>query len=227
MPEWFQQTFGGGLDISPAAMALRLAIAFGCGCVIATIYRLVRRGETVAPSFPPTLVLLAILCAMLPQVIGENVARAFGLVGALSIVRFRTVVEDTLDITFVIYAVLVGMAVGASEGVRQVAVALIGMAVVGVAAFVVQPRRGARRWSDFEASLIVRVGVGRDPDAILRDVLGRFLDRSELVAGATGRQGAALDLTYKVRLRAGSAPAEFIAELNRIEGVQSVELRLA
>ena len=59
--------------------------------------------------------LLSILIAMVTQVIGDNVARAFSLVGALSIVRFRTVVRDTVDTAFVIFAVAVGMAVGAGH----------------------------------------------------------------------------------------------------------------
>jgi hypothetical protein len=223
MPDWLKQTLGTGLEVSPWEMTLRLALAFVCGCVIAGIYRLVRRREAVAPTFPPTLVVLAILCAMLPQVIGENVARAFGLVGALSIVRFRTVVEDTYDIAFVIFAVLVGMAVGANH----LSVALVGMGVVGVAAFLVHPRRGANHWVDSDATLTVRVGVGRNPNTVVQGVFEKHLARFDLVSGATGRQGAALDLTYKVRLRPGSAPAELIDELNRTEGVQNVELRRA
>jgi uncharacterized membrane protein YhiD involved in acid resistance len=221
MPEWLKQSLGSDLEISPWGMTVRLVLAFACGVVVAAIYRGVRRREVVAPSFPPTLVLLAILCAMLPQVIGENVARAFGLVGALSIVRFRTVVEDTYDIAFVIFAVLVGMAVGADHLV----VALVSIVVIGVATFAVHPRRTVNHWSDADSSLSVRVGVGRNPDTILQGAFGKHLERYELLGGATGRQGAALDLTYKVRLRTGSTPAEFIDELNRVEGVQNVELR--
>jgi hypothetical protein len=62
---------------------------------LALIYRLTASESEVAPSFTATLVLLSILIAMVTQVIGDNVARAFSLVGALSIVRFRTVVRDT------------------------------------------------------------------------------------------------------------------------------------
>ena len=75
--------------------------------------------------------LLSILIAMVTQVIGDNVARAFSLVGALSIVRFRTVVRDTVDTAFVIFAVAVGMAVGANHP----SVALSGIAIVGLAAW--------------------------------------------------------------------------------------------
>jgi uncharacterized membrane protein YhiD involved in acid resistance len=221
MPEWLKQAFGSDLTISPWEMTVRLLLALVCGAVIAGIYRLVRRRDEITQTFPSTLVLLAILCAMLPQVIGENVARAFGLVGALSIVRFRTVVEDTLDITFVIFAVLVGMAVGADH----LMVALIGIVVVGGAAFLVHPRGNSNKWSDVDSSLSVRVGVGRNPDAVVQSVFEKHLTRFELISGSTGRQGAALDLTYKVRLRPSSKAAELLDELNRVEGVQSVELR--
>jgi uncharacterized protein DUF4956 len=94
---------------------VRLILALGLGHAIAFIYRRSRPMNDEAESFVVTLVLLTILIAMVTQVIGDNVARAFSLVGALSIVRFRTVVRDTQDTAYVIFAVAVGMAVGANH----------------------------------------------------------------------------------------------------------------
>src|SRR5690349_12928660 len=102
------------------------------GWLVALIYRRTHGGE-VLPSFYATLVMITVLIAAVTQVIGDNVARAFSLVGALSIVRFRTVVQDTRDIAFVIFAVTVGMATGAGD----LWVALWAMAIVGFAAAVV------------------------------------------------------------------------------------------
>ena len=85
------------------------------GGIVAAIYRRTRYASQTTSSFTVTLVLLSILIAMVTQVIGDNVARAFSLVGALSIVRFRTVVRDTQDTAYVIFAVAVGMAVGAAH----------------------------------------------------------------------------------------------------------------
>jgi hypothetical protein len=76
----------------------RLVAAMVLGGIVAQIYRHSRAEP--ASSFTVTLVLLAILIAMVTQVIGDNVARAFSLVGALSIVRFRTVVRDTQDTAY-------------------------------------------------------------------------------------------------------------------------------
>ena len=104
------------------------------GGVVTLIYRFTRAADETAPSFTVTLVLLSILIAMVTQVIGDNVARAFSLVGALSIVRFRTVVRDTQDTAYVIFAVAVGMAVGAGHP----GLAAGGLAVIGFAAFVMR-----------------------------------------------------------------------------------------
>src|SRR5215211_3980727 len=94
-------------------IAIRLACAAALGLAVAVVYFLTQRKKRAeSASFVSTLVLLTILLAMVSMVIGSDIARAFSLVGALSIVRFRTVVEDTRDTAFVIFAVVTGMAVG-------------------------------------------------------------------------------------------------------------------
>ncbi len=226
MPTWLTESvsttelLGTPTDSNALQIAMRLVMAFLCGCAIAGIYWAVRPRDKFMPTFPPTLVLLAILCAMLPLVIGQNVAWAFGLVGALSIVRFRTVVEDTHDITFVIFAVLVGMAVGAD----QLTVAIVGTAVTGLAAFIVRPRYNLGQDLSRGAKLQIRLGAGRDPEVVFKDVFAKSLCKLEFVAGSTSKQGASLDLTYRVYLKSDIPPTNLINQLNLIEGVQSVEL---
>jgi cell division protein FtsW (lipid II flippase) len=137
MPEWLQTAVRDGDEISLWTLILRLVLSFGLGAVVAGIYRWThRRDEAPAPSFLTTLVLMTIVIAMSTQVIGDNVARAFSLVGALSIVRFRTVVQDTRDTAYVIFAVVVGMAAGAGH----LAVAIVGIVITGVASFVMRPQ---------------------------------------------------------------------------------------
>src|SRR6187431_3756201 len=137
MPDFLTAPFTSGPTVSPLEVLLRLLTAMVMGLIVAWVYRHTRSGSDFTASFPPTLVLLAILIAMVTQVIGDSVARAFSLVGALSIVRFRTVVRDTQDTAFVIFAVAVGMAVGA--GYPWLAVA--GLVVVGGTVFLLKPRR--------------------------------------------------------------------------------------
>jgi hypothetical protein len=221
MPDWWTQTFHNSAEVPAAVLALRLVAAVALGYAVALLYRVVRRDHSISASFPSTLVLLAILIAVVTQVIGDHIARAFSLVGALSIVRFRTVVEDTLDIAFVIFAVVVGMAVGANH----LQVAAIGYVVVAAAALVTQPRRSPNPWAEEDAWLSVRVGVGHHAETVLQGPLAAYASRWTLVSGSTSQKGAAVDLTYRVRLRPGISAADTVDALNRLEGVQSVELR--
>jgi hypothetical protein len=203
-------------------LAFRLGAAFVLGCAVAAVYRLTRRptaeGNT---SLVPTLVLLTVLICMVTVVIGDNVARAFSLVGALAIVRFRTVVEDTRDTAFVIFAVGIGMAVGAG----YLAVPVAGWLVAAIAAFLFRSPKTLLLPQTTERVLTIRVGVGHEPDALLRKVLETHLLHWRLIAAVTARQGVAMDLSYAVRLRCAGADIALLADLNRLEGVQSIELR--
>src|SRR5262249_15636577 len=138
-------------------------------------------------------------------------------------VRFRTVVEDTRDTAFVIFAVAVGMAIGAGF----LAIPLLGIPFVAVAAFLFRPRGSAPFQELREIAFTIRVATGHAPDTLLREVLSKHLERWHLTATVTARQGAALDVTYGVRLRRADSAVALVADLNGLEGVQNVELRPA
>src|SRR5688572_18255094 len=106
-------------------LAFRLGSAFVLGLLASGVYALACRwaGRKADPSFLTTLVLLSLLISLVTLVIGNNVARAFSLVGTLAIVRFRTVVEDTRDTAFVIYSVACGMCAGSGYILGPVACA--------------------------------------------------------------------------------------------------------
>jgi uncharacterized membrane protein YhiD involved in acid resistance len=221
MPEWLSDSFR-DVEVPLGRLAIRLAVGFVLGCVVAAIYRLTQRGpRSQAPGLTPTLVLLTVVIGMVTLVIGNNVARAFSLVGALAIVRFRTVVEDTRDTAFVIFAVAVGMAVGAGF----VEVPLVGIPFVAVAAFLFRGGEAIPAEHALDYLLTVRIGAGHDPEQLLREPFGKHLEWARLLATATSRQGAALDLSYSVRLVREEAAVLLTTDLNGREGVQSVELR--
>jgi len=211
-------------SVALLVLFVRLVLALGLGHAIAFVYRRSRPMNEEAESFVVTLVLLTILIAMVTQVIGDNVARAFSLVGALSIVRFRTVVRDTQDTAYVIFAVAVGMAVGANHP----AVALCGLVVVGAAAITMKFRNGTSMLpvtGDDTFQLTVRMALGQDPEAVLGEPMERWVSGRRLVSVATARQGISIEVAYKVALRDERSAGELVNTLNRVEGVQSVMLR--
>ena len=222
MPEWLHEAFPTHPELSLPVLALRLAATLVLGCVVAGIYR-ATHGKANGQSFSlmATLVMLAVLIAMVTLVIGESQARAFSLVGALAIIRFRTIVEDTRDTAFVIFAVAVGMAGGAGF----LLVPLVGIPIAGLAAYLFRPRGEAEPSTPLDFLLTVRVGVGQNADALMQDCFGKHVGQSRLVATATARQGAALELTYQVRLQREDAAVALVAELNATAGIQNVELR--
>jgi hypothetical protein len=226
MADWFVKSLAGGKHDINAELFLilgyRLGLAFVLGCVVAGIYQATqKRAFALTSGFVLTLVLLSVLIAVVTQVIGENFARAFSLVGVLGLVRFRTIMEDVRDTAFVIFAVVIGMAVGADHLI----VALLGLLIGGLAAFLIQPRSARLPEAATDWTLNLRVGVGHNPDSLLSALFTRHFTDSTLLTTATGRQGAALDLTYRVRMNPLSSPIGVVGELNQIEGVQNVELR--
>ncbi len=203
-------------------LLFRLVMALALGSVVAAIYHFTQRPEApAAPSFITTLVLLCVLLAMVTQVIGNSAARAFSLVGILSIVRFRTTVEDTRDTAFVIFAVVIGMA----AGVDNRDVAYLGLVIVGAAAVVLRYLPMGAPRADADWVLLLRVGTGAGAATPWEDVLAQHCHQKQLVSTATARQGAALDLTYRLRLKSGVLPMQLLNEINRLEGIQNLELK--
>ncbi len=219
--DWLEKNLDTKQVIPLSVVLLRLLISFLCGYLISVTYRFTRPKEDVSPTFIPTLVLLTILIALVSQVIGESTARAFTLVGTLSIVRFRTVVRDTQDTAFVIFAVVVGMAVGTGH----FSITILGMVVVAAAAFLVQPRRKAAVWEWADTVLTVKIGSSQHPETLLVPVLKKHVDHFDVSSVSTARQGIALELNYKIRLKSKSSEADLVKELNGLDGVQSVDVR--
>jgi uncharacterized membrane protein YhiD involved in acid resistance len=222
LPAFLRDAFPRTQDINLEDLSLRLGVAVLLGCIVGAVYRLTHRGDNpTSPSFVATLVLLCVIIAVVTQVVGESVGRAFTLVGALSIVRFRTVVEDTRDTAFVIFAVVVGMA----AGMGNLPVAVVGLGVVSAAAIMLYWFQRFTFKAQAEWTLHLRVSTGTGAESAWETLFAKHCSQAHLQSTATVRQGAAVDLTYKVELKSGVTPLQFLNEVNRLEGVQNLELK--
>jgi len=221
VPAWFREGLARTTIIPTFDVVLRLLVALLFGYLVAAIYLRSRRDESdIGASFPMTLVLIAVLVAMVTQVIGNNVARAFSLVGTLAIVRFRTVVRDTRDTAYVIFAVVIGMAIGAAD----LWIAIIGLLVIAFAALLIPVRaRAAPPLADVY-ELRIRVALGRSPESVAAGVLDDYLDARTLIAMSTNRPGVSLDYSYEARLKPGRLAQEMVQALSMVEGLQEVRI---
>jgi hypothetical protein len=187
VPDWLQTPFQADAELSLTMLVIRLVSSFALGCVVAAVYRFTHGGPGgQSRGLMATLVLLTVLICMMTLVIGNNVARAFSLVGALAIVRFRTVVEDTRDTAFVIFAVSVGMAVGAGF----LKIPLVAIPITALAAFVFHARNGASA-NGAEHELCLRVAPGVVSESTVNDLIAAHVAASHVKSMGTARQGAA------------------------------------
>jgi Domain of unknown function (DUF4956) len=220
MTDWLTPSSNPEAVLSTQHILLRLIASLILGSAVAIIFRMSHgRQHERATTLTTTLVLLSVLIAMVSMVIGSSVAMAFSLVGALSIVRFRTVVEDTRDTAFVIFAVVVGM----SAGSGQLLVPLIGLPTVGLTAVALS--RLQSESSPLNAVLTIRIGLGRDPEQLLHPVFTNLFKSFQLKSASTTKQGAAIELQYHVLLNSLAAISNVVICLNQTDGVQSVEIK--
>lgn len=221
---WMRHALGGNDEPRTAdVIAARVLLAAVYGFVAAVIFRLtLARNRPDVRTMPTTLVLLSALIALVSMVIGDKLAQAFGLVGALSIIRFRTVVDDTADTAFVIFAVVIGMAIGNGFAL----LATVGLPLIGGAA-AVMAWWDTPRAVDKRAVLKVRVGLGVDPAAVVAPHFAEHLSSHTLTSLETANKGACVEVAYSVKLKGDGAALALVNALNKTEGVQGVELKLS
>jgi len=226
MLDWLTQTNVDSTSIDATSLAIRLLLAALSGCFIAWLYTWNRGPNHGTASFPLTLIFLAILIAMVTQVVGNHIARAFSLVGALSIVRFRTVVDDTLDIGFVIFAVVVGMALGAGN----FDVALLGGSIMSLLIV-------ASKWFNTCHGIQSNPIIGRltfktpiaDPSGSkqVEQLLAEKGISYRIVVAESARGGTMMEWTYEIPNASFLGSTSIPIELASIASIQSISWKVS
>ena len=196
---------------------LNLIIAFGLGMVIATVYRWT--ANVAENAMTDALIILCMLIAVVMVVIGDSVARAFSLVGALSIIRFRTVVQDARDIAFVFFSLAVGMAIGAGNP----PVAVIGTFLISIVII------GLHRWhttgsNDGEFLLTFQEPLESEHQQSYEPIFSEQVVTSHLIDQRTTKSGTA-ELRFYVKLKDPKSWTGFAQELSALENITNVRLQ--
>ncbi|MEM6328462.1 MAG: DUF4956 domain-containing protein [Bacteroidota bacterium] len=209
------------LPLETGQIAANLVVALLCGLSVSMIYRWTYRGTSYSATFVSSLITLAMITAVVIMAIGNNLARAFGLVGAMSIIRFRTAVKDTQDLVFIFLALAIGLAAGI--GFHRLAV-LATLIVGGVLLALGRSGFGASRRQEYlvEITATGAPASGEEPPA-WDSVLAQHSRRHRLLHARTGDDGR-LDLGYLVSLRAAEDAPTLTDALGRTEGVEQVAL---
>ena len=113
------------LNYSTQEMIVNMLLSIVLGFIISGIYKYTHKGLSYSQSFTHTILFVTVIVAIVMMVIGGSLSRAFALVGALSIIRFRTVIKDTRDTSFVFAALAVGMAAGTSNYILAILATIV------------------------------------------------------------------------------------------------------
>ncbi|GAA4528766.1 MULTISPECIES: DUF4956 domain-containing protein [Nonomuraea] len=202
---------------SVADVAIAMTLSFVLSAMIGWVYRATHRNVSYSQSYVQTLVVLGMLISLIMLVVGSNIARAFALVGALSVVRFRNAIKETRDVGFIFLVMGVGMAVGT----RFYLLAVVAAVTISLIVVVMH------RFDWFQLNVrrqVVKVQVPADEDYThaIQDVLIRHTDEFELVSMESIRGGALTELMYTVKIKKGGEPADLMAALRERNHGQSV-----
>lgn len=195
------------VDYSPTQILLGLLIAFGLGFLWATVYRKTHTGIAYTRAFFLSLILIPPIIAMIMMAIGSNVALSLGLVGSLSVIRFRTAVKDTKDMTFLFMAVAIGLTAGAFVWL----VGIIGTAVV-VIIVLVMSRAGHDRAGSADFILIFR-SAQREPWDKLPEKAQSLIAWKQLRGATELSLEEEIEYTYNVRLASKASAEQIVSEL--------------
>lgn len=196
------------VDLTPAQIVLSFLLAFALGFIWATVYRKTHSGVAYTRSFFLSLLLIPSIVAMVMMAIGSNVALSLGLVGSLSVIRFRTVIKDTKDMTFLFLAIGIGLCCGANAWM----VAIMGTALIALIT-IVMSKVGHDAVGSADYILIFRSNEN-DPWNSIRPEAQSLISWKQLRGATDIDHGKEFEYTYSVRLASKASPEKIVGELS-------------
>jgi uncharacterized membrane protein YhiD involved in acid resistance len=206
-------------EFSTLDVVIVLALSFALSAFIGWIYQVTHRGTSYTQSFVFTLVLNGMVVALVMMIVGSSIARAFSLVGALSIIRFRNAVRETRDVGFIFFTMAIGMAVGTQFYLLAAAgTVAISLVIVLMTRF---------NWYAREVSsqiLRIQIPDGTHFDTVFDRTLGRYTRTAELLSADSVYNGMLTELTYSVSMKKSDQVEEFLSEIKNLNGNNKVTL---
>lgn len=196
------------MDLNFYNIIMSLLAAYICGMIIYFVYKYFYRGVLYSHSFNILLVLVSMITAFIVLTISSNIVLSLGMVGALSIVRFRTAVKDPLDVGFLFFAISIGITCGASLYLMSfVSTIIISLIYI----FMVKVRTHTQVYL-----LILKYDqkAGEEVHKVLADM--KYALKNKTVFGDN------IELTVEMKMK--SEDTEFVSALSRLDGVHSTAL---
>lgn len=201
---------------APFDILVNLSLSVLLGLFVSYVYKFTHKGVSYSQSFMLTIVFVTIIVAMVMMVIGNNIARAFALVGALSIIRFRTVVKDTKDTAYIFLALASGMAAGTSSYFLAIA----GSVVVSLVSYVLYVTNyGSIYSSEFILRFRAKTQSG---DPAYSSVLSEYTKVANMLHVEPSGDSLSTKLTFDIMMKKELSPIDLSSSLSELDEVSEV-----
>lgn len=201
------------------AMLYHLLLAFALSKPLAWVYVWTHHGISYSRSFVQALVMLAMIVTIVMMAIGDSLARAFGLFGALALIRFRTPIKDSRDTVFLFLSVAIGITVG----VQNTVLAIVGTSLtLLVAVYLFGVRFGGRLSHD--GVLRFSMPAHDEQEQLLRRVMRHYCRHFALMTLRESRHEGAMEFAYQLHLHDPQAVAGLVTDVRGIPGAADVQL---
>jgi uncharacterized membrane protein YhiD involved in acid resistance len=213
-------TTGGAFNAE--SVLLSLLLAFVLGQFLAWVYYFTHSGLSYSKTFVQSLILITIVVSIIMAVIGNSIVTAFGLMGALALIRFRNVVKDTRDIVFIFSSLVIGMATGS----QRYAIAIIGTLFLCLVTIYLhltsfgthQSYNGFLRFS-FDGHIA--------PENPIFAIFKRFSGNFVLVSAQDNNLDSPIvEYAYQLMIRNAGKNEQMLSELEKIEGIKNISLTM-
>lgn len=200
-------------------VVLNLLISMGLALMVAETYRRTHRGISYSQSYVYSIVMVSMTVALAMMVIGNDITRAFALLGTFTIIRYRTAVKDPKDTAFIFMSLVVGLAVGSSN----YGIAIAGSLTLCLAALLLD-------WFDFgsaeklDSVLYLQASAGRVAQTELESVMRTNFSKAKLLNLNYLNSDDLVMYAYNIVLSKTTPADEAIGQLMALDGVQSAEM---
>ncbi len=208
--------------LSIGSTLLIIAAALGLGLVISRVYIATHQEEGYSPSFTITLIMLPAIISIIILLIGDNVARAFSLAGAFSLIRFRSAPGDPKDIAYVFFTLAVGLACG-MDYIEYAALFAVIMGSVMLALNKINYARPSSTWM----SLKVTVPENLNYQSLFDDIFRKYTNAWHMKRVKTTDFGTLFNIVYRIELKQDCSQKDFLDELRCRNGNLDIALTAA
>ena len=205
------------IEYSSAIIVINILISFFLSLVILEGYRRTHRGLSYSQSFVRSLVMMSMLSSMAMMILGNNLIRALGILGVFTLLRFRTIIKDTLDATYLFFALSVGMAVGTNNYI----IAIIGtLLLTGIMLILNRFNVGS---AIHEGYLLTFIGEGNIEKKAYEPLFKKYDIQSRFIQVRGSKKGDT-EFYFAFKAKNPEQIPAFSQELRSVKGISLVDI---